>query len=54
MGVFVGSFSITIFLKNISDSFDWALTNVYGPVLSHMKSSFWLELLDLFVLGLDN
>jgi hypothetical protein len=39
-GVSIGSFLITIFLKNISDDFVSALTNVYGPVLSNLKSSF--------------
>jgi hypothetical protein len=45
---------MTIFHKNISDDFVWTLTNVYDPILSQLKPSFWVELLNLFNLGLDN
>jgi hypothetical protein len=37
-------FSITLFLENKSDSVQWACTSVYGPVLSHLRDSFWDEL----------
>jgi hypothetical protein len=41
-------------LKNKQDSFVWALTNVYGSILSSLKTLFWTELFDLFQLGLSN
>jgi hypothetical protein len=47
-------FNNYFFLKNTKDNFVWAVTNVYGPVLSHLKPLFWTELLNLFSLGIDN
>jgi hypothetical protein len=38
----------------MKDNFVWAVINVYDPILSHLKSLFRTELLNLFSLEIDN
>ena len=43
----VGSFSLSIKLKNTLNNFEWWLTGVYGPCTSNLKSAFIDELRQL-------
>jgi exonuclease III len=40
----IGSFSVTLMLKNRVDNTQWTFTSVYGPVDSSLKVQFWEEL----------
>lgn len=42
-----GSFSLSTLFRNVSDNVSWAMSNIYGPVDSHLKQDFWLELSSL-------
>ena len=39
-----GIFSISCWLKNCGDGFQWMFTGVYGPVVVSSRESFWEEL----------
>jgi hypothetical protein len=40
LSVRLGSFSITIKLRNKIDNFEWFLTTVYDPMLAQHKQAF--------------
>ncbi|KAL4205544.1 hypothetical protein AMTRI_Chr01g115140 [Amborella trichopoda] len=41
---FIGSFSVTLLLSNISDGVQWKFSAVYGPNSCFLMQRFWLEL----------
>jgi hypothetical protein len=40
-------FSLTVYIKNRKDIYQWCLTIVYDPVNSTLKTQFWEELRSL-------
>ena len=40
----VGSFSISILLKGVSDGFEWICSWVYGPTDGSLRDAIWAEL----------
>ena len=40
----VGSFSISILLKGVSDGFEWICSGVYGPIDGSLRDAMWAEL----------
>ena len=40
----VGSFSISVVLKGVSDGFEWICLGVYGPTDGSLRDAMWAEL----------
>jgi hypothetical protein len=45
---FIGTFSITLMLKNRTDNFKWTFTTFYGPIDSSLKDQFWTDLRQIY------
>ena len=40
----VGSFSVSVLLKGVSDGFEWICSGVYGPTNGSLRDAMWAEL----------
>jgi hypothetical protein len=49
----IGSFLVTLMLKNRVDNTQWTFTSVYGPVDSSLKVQFWDELRQIMTVNYD-
>ena len=39
----VGSFSISVVLKGVSDGFEWICSGVYGPTDGSLRDAMWAD-----------
>ena len=40
----VGSFSVLVLLKGVSDGFEWICSRMYGPTSGSLRDAKWAEL----------
>ena len=51
--IWIKEFSISVLLKNKTDSFEWIFSVVYGPTVSHLRGPFLNEIREICTLGPD-
>lgn len=44
LNVYVGSFSVSVLVKDARNNVEWVATSVYSPCQSSDRSTFWGEL----------